>query len=74
MFVRPEAARAFALAGSLAGGSGALSEDALAREVEAWRAAGDPSKATARAVRYQKLYPSGAHIKQMQRVSAPREP
>ena len=66
-----DAARAFELARSLAGGSGALAEDALAREVEAWRAAGDANKATARAQRYQALYPNGTHTKQVLRVGEP---
>lgn len=66
-----DAARAFELARSLAGGSGALAEDALAREVEAWRAAGDASKATARAQRYQALYPNGTHSKQVLRAGDP---
>jgi transmembrane sensor len=63
-----DAARAFELARALAGGGSAISEDALAREVEAWRAAGDASKATARARRYQTLYPRGAHITQVVRL------
>lgn len=63
-----DAARAFELARSLAGGGSALAEDALAREVEAWRAAGDADKAAARAQRYRSLYPNGAHIKQVLRV------
>ena len=66
-----DAARAFELARSLAGGSGALAEDALAREVEAWRAAGDANKATARAQRYQALYPNGTHTKQVLRAGEP---
>lgn len=63
-----DAARAFTLAGSLAGGSSALAEDALAREVEAWRAAGDTGKASTRAQRYRSLYPNGSHIKQVLRA------
>jgi len=66
-----DAARAFALARSLAGGSGALAEDALAREVEAWRAAGDASKASAQAQRYRALYPNGTHSKQVLRAGEP---
>lgn len=65
-----EAARAFASARALAGGGSALAEDALAREVEAWRAAGDLRQAAARAQSYEALYPSGAHLKQVQRAGA----
>jgi transmembrane sensor len=51
-----EAANAFAQARKLAR-SGALAQDALAREVESWSRAGDTAKARARAGEYLKLYP-----------------
>jgi len=51
-----EAANAFARVRKLAP-SGALAQDALAREVESWSRAGDTAKAKARAVEYLKLYP-----------------
>lgn len=53
-----EAARAFARARALAP-SGALAEDALAREVEAWAKGGNASKARQRAELYLELYPVG---------------
>jgi transmembrane sensor len=51
-----EAANAFATARKLAP-SGALAQDALAREVESWSRAGDTTKAHARAMKYLELYP-----------------
>ncbi|HUH00818.1 MAG TPA: hypothetical protein VML75_02420, partial [Kofleriaceae bacterium] len=53
-----EAARAFAKARALAP-RGALAEDALAREVEAWAKGGNASKARLRAELYLELYPVG---------------
>ena len=38
-----------------------FAEDALAREVEAWNAAGEPARARALAVVYLERYPSGRH-------------
>lgn len=59
----PEAAaRAFRNARSLAP-RGALAEDALAREVEAWSRAGDTAKARERAELYIKRYPNGHRVK-----------
>ena len=66
-----EAARAFAQARALAGGSSALSEDALAREAGAWRAAGNSAEAARCAELYQTLYPRGAHRKEVLRVGTP---
>jgi transmembrane sensor len=42
---------------------GPLAEDALAREVEAWARAGDPRRARALAVEYQRAYPQGRRIR-----------
>ncbi len=53
-----EAARSFARVRELAPG-GALAEDALAREVEAWALASDPERARQGALRYLKRYPQG---------------
>jgi transmembrane sensor len=53
-----EAAAAFAQAGALSPG-GALAEDALAREVEAWSRAGETSRAHARAEDYLRGFPDG---------------
>jgi transmembrane sensor len=63
-----EAARAFAQARALAGGSSALAEDALAREAGAWRTAGHFSEAARCAKLYRALYPAGAHLKEVLRV------
>jgi len=63
-----EAARAFAEARALAGGSSALAEDALAREAVAWRAAGRLTQAAERATLYRTLYPRGAHLKEVLRA------
>jgi transmembrane sensor len=52
------AARAFAAARALAP-KGALAEDALAREVEAWAKAGNASSARQRAELYLEFYPVG---------------
>ena len=56
-----EAALAFAKARSL-DRQGAISEDALAREVEAWSRAGDRGRARARADEYVLHYPSGRRL------------
>jgi len=61
-----EAAGAFAQARSLAPG-GALAEDALAREVEAWSRGGDATKAHARAEEYVEKYPKGLRIKSVKK-------
>jgi len=53
-----EAALAFAQARALAK-DGPLGEDALAREVEAWHAAGDGAAARQRADLYRQLFPAG---------------
>jgi transmembrane sensor len=53
-----DAAAAFAEARTLAP-AGPLAEDALAREVESWAAAGDAVRARAAAEKYGKLYPGG---------------
>jgi transmembrane sensor len=69
-----EAARAFAEARSLAAGSSALAEDALAREADAWRAAGRLAEAARCATLYRTLYPRGAHLKEALRTAEPPEP
>jgi transmembrane sensor len=53
-----QAALAFAQVRALAPGN-PLAEDALAREVEAWKRSGDPALARARAEEYLWLYPKG---------------
>lgn len=51
-----EAAEAFARAHAM---GGAMAQDALAREVEAWSRAGDAATARARAEEYVRTYPGG---------------
>jgi transmembrane sensor len=53
-----EAAAAFSRVRTLAP-RGPFAEDALAREVEAWKAAGDAAQARTRARQYLRLYPGG---------------
>jgi transmembrane sensor len=60
-----DAAQAFAQARSLAGRGSGLAEDALAREVEAYAAAGEASLAHDRAELYRKLYPKGLRLHQV---------
>lgn len=62
-----DAARAFATARRLDRG-GALTQDALAREVEAWSGAGDATQARERALEYVKLYPHGRRISAVRRL------
>lgn len=62
-----EAAEAFATARRLDRG-GALTQDALAREVEGWAGAGDDERAHARALEYVKLYPRGRRISAVRRL------
>ncbi len=62
-----EAAHAFATARRLDRG-GALTQDALAREVESWAGAGDAERAHARALEYVKLYPEGRRIAAVRRL------
>ncbi len=57
-----EAAEAFARARRLSP-SGALAQDALAREVESWSRAGESGLAHQRALEYLKLYPGGRREK-----------
>ena len=57
-----EAAEAFARARS-----GAMAEDALAREVEAWSRAGDSATARTRAELYLQLYPKGRRDRSVRR-------
>lgn len=57
-----EAAETFAKARMLAPG-GALSQDALAREVESWSRAGESGLARARALEYVERYPNGRREK-----------
>jgi hypothetical protein len=45
-----------------------LAEDALAREVEAWNAAGDGALARRRAELYRRTYPNGARLKTVLRL------
>jgi transmembrane sensor len=56
-----EAASAFAEVRQLAP-DGPFAEDALAREVEAWRKAGDQDQVRAKARLYLRLYPGGRRI------------
>lgn len=60
------AARLFARVRSM--GKNSLAEHALAREIEAWDAAGDESKARARAEEYLRKHPKGPRTTQAQRV------
>ncbi len=62
-----DAAQAFATARRLDRG-GALTQDALAREVESWSGAGDDERAHARALEYVKLYPHGRRISAVRRL------
>jgi transmembrane sensor len=62
-----EAANAFASARKLAP-SGALAQDALAREVESWSRAGETQKAHSRALEYLKLYPLGRRAASVRRL------
>jgi transmembrane sensor len=59
------AAVAFAQARSMTGPKTALAEDALAREVEAHRAAGTSALARERAELYTRLYPAGLRLRQV---------
>jgi len=61
-----EAAEAFARARALAP-SGALAEDALAREVEAWSKSGNSAKARARAEEYVEKYPKGIRVRSVKK-------
>ncbi|HXI54809.1 MAG TPA: tetratricopeptide repeat protein, partial [Polyangia bacterium] len=54
-----DAARAFAEVAGLDISSAALTEDALAREVEAWHKAGQPERAQRAATEYLRRYPQG---------------
>lgn len=45
-----------------------LAEDALAREVEAWKAAGDDGRARQRAELYRQTYPNGSRLKAVLRL------
>ena len=60
-----EAAQAFAQARALSGKRSALAEDALAREVEAYAAAGESGLAHDRAELYRKNYPKGLRLPQV---------
>jgi transmembrane sensor len=60
------AARAFATARQL-DRAGALTQDALAREVEAWSRAGESDKAHERALDYLKRYPNGRRASAVRR-------
>jgi transmembrane sensor len=62
-----DAAQAFATARRLDRG-GALTQDALAREVESWAGAGDAEQAHVRALEYLKLYPSGRRLAAVRRL------
>jgi len=57
-----DAAAAFAEARAEARGDSALAEDALAREVESWHAAGDRDAARTRAALYRSLFPNGLRL------------
>jgi transmembrane sensor len=69
-----EAARAFGQARTLSGRSSALAEDALAREAEAWEAAGNAGEAAKRAELYRTLYPNGSRLKRVLRAGGPAAP
>jgi transmembrane sensor len=60
-----EAAQAFAQARNLSGKRSALAEDALAREVEAYAAAGESGLAHDRAELYRRNYPKGLRLHQV---------
>jgi transmembrane sensor len=60
-----EAAQAFAQARALSGRRSALAEDALAREVEAYAAAGESGMARDRAELYRRNYPKGLRLHQV---------
>jgi transmembrane sensor len=60
-----EAAQAFAQARALSGRRSALAEDALAREVEAYAAAGESGLAHDRAELYRRNYPKGLRREQV---------
>ena len=62
-----EAAQAFATARRLDRG-GALTQDALAREVESWAGAGEAAQAHSRALEYVKLYPHGRRASAVRRL------
>jgi transmembrane sensor len=64
-----EAAQAFATARRL-DGSGALAEDALAREVESWSRAGDTPLARERAREFLARYPQGRRAALVRRLGA----
>jgi transmembrane sensor len=64
-----QAARAFATARQL-DRAGALTQDALAREVEAWSRAGESDKARDRALDYLKRYPNGRRASAVRRLGA----
>ncbi len=68
-----EAAQAFAKTRNLAP-SGSLSEDALAREVEAWSRAGETNTARARASLYVKQYPRGRRLNLVRRYGGLSDP
>lgn len=61
-----EAAEAFAKSRALAPG-GALAEDALAREVEAWSKSGNAAQAKTRAEEYVEKYPKGIRIRSVKK-------
>lgn len=70
-----QAARAFAQARSLTGPTTALAEDALAREVDALRAAGNLALSRERAELYTRLHPAGLRLRQVRAAGGlPLEP
>jgi transmembrane sensor len=62
------AAERFAQVRALAPSS-SLAEDALAREVEAWAAAGEPARGRARAEEYLRRYPAGLRASNVRRLA-----
>jgi transmembrane sensor len=68
-----QAARAFATARQL-DRAGALTQDALAREVEAWSRAGENEKAHDRALDYLKRYPNGRRANAVRRLGGLDDP
>jgi transmembrane sensor len=68
-----QAAASFEQARVLARGA-PVAEDALAREVEAWAAAGEPVFARRRAELYRQLYPHGSRLGAVLRVGGLDKP
>jgi transmembrane sensor len=48
---------------------GQFAEDALAREVEAWKQASEPGRARSAARRYLERYPAGRHLRRVKALA-----